>query len=66
MRDLEQLDERVEMGLGLFIDRPLGYGKEIGAPDLTPLLAHEAFSPSLARQRQRELKKLCAGLGNPV
>jgi hypothetical protein len=65
VRDLEHLDERVEMGLGLFIDRPLGYGKEIGAPDLTPLLAHEAFSPSLARQRWRELKKLCGELAIP-
>jgi hypothetical protein len=65
VRDLEQLDERVEMGLGLFIDRPLGYGKEIGEPDLTPLLAHEAFSPSLARQRWHALKKLCAELAVP-
>jgi hypothetical protein len=65
VRDLEHLDERVEMGLGLFIDRPLGYGKDIGEPDLTPMLAHEAFSPSLARQRWRELKKLCAELGIP-
>ncbi len=65
VRDLEHLDERVEMGLGLFIDRPLGYGKEIGEPDLTPLLAHEAFSPSIARRRWRELKKLCEELAIP-
>jgi hypothetical protein len=62
IRDLEHLDERVEMGLGLFIDRPLGYGKEIGEPDQTPLLAHEAFSPSLARGRWQELKSLCTEL----
>jgi len=63
VQDLEYSEERVEMGLGLFIDRPLGYGKAIGEPDLTPLLAHEAFSPSLARRRWGELKKLCAELG---
>ncbi|MBI3823586.1 MAG: hypothetical protein HY289_13030 [Planctomycetes bacterium] len=65
IRDLEHLDERVEMGLGLFIDRPLGYAKAIGEPDLTPMLAHEAFSPSIARQRWQELKKLCAELAIP-
>jgi hypothetical protein len=58
--DLVHLDERVEMGLGLFIDRPLGYAKAIGEPDLTPMIAHEAFSPSIARRRWQELKKLCA------
>jgi hypothetical protein len=58
--DLEHVDERVEMGVGLFIDRPLGYAKQVGEPDLTPLLAHEAFSPSIARRRWAELKKLCA------
>lgn len=62
VQDLQHLDERVEMGMGLFIDRPLGYGKEVAEPDLTPLLAHEAFSPSLARRRWRELKQFCAEL----
>lgn len=57
--DLMHFDERVEMGLGVFIDRPLGYAKAVGEPDLTPLLAHEAFSPSLARRRWQELKELC-------
>ena len=61
--DLEHLDERVEMGLGLFIDRPLGYAKQVGEPDLTPILAHEAFSPSIARRRWGELKRMCAELG---
>ena len=53
------------MGLGLFIDRPLGYAKEVGEPDLTPLLAHEAFSPSIARRRWQEFKKLCTELAIP-
>jgi hypothetical protein len=64
--DLEHLEERVEMGLGLFIDRPLGYAKQLGEPDLTPILAHEAFSPSLARRRWGELKKLCTELAIDV
>ncbi len=62
VQDLEHLDERVEMGMGLFIDRPLGYAKQVGEPDLTPILAHEAFSRSIARRRWGELKKLCAEL----
>ncbi|HZZ77228.1 MAG TPA: hypothetical protein VFE62_01840 [Gemmataceae bacterium] len=60
VEDLEQLDERAEMGMGLFIDRPLGYAKQVGEPDLTPLLAHEAFSASIARRRWADLKELCA------
>jgi hypothetical protein len=62
LRDLTLLDERVEMGLGVFIDRPLGYAKAVAEPDLTPLLAHEAFSPSLARRRWQEVKALCQTL----
>jgi hypothetical protein len=61
--DLEHVEERDEMGLGLFIDRPLGYSKAIGEPDQTPLFAHEAFSPAIARRRWTELKKLCGELG---
>jgi hypothetical protein len=66
VRDLEQVEERVEMGLGVFIDRPLGYDKQIGEPDLTPMLAHESFSPSVARRRWQELKKLCREFGIAV
>jgi hypothetical protein len=66
VRDLKHPDERLEMGIGLFIDRPLGYAKQVGEPDLTPLLAHEAFSPSLARRRWGELEKLCAELAIDV
>ena len=65
IEDLVNVDERVEMGLGVFIDRPLGYAKEIGEPDLTPLLAHEAFSPSLARRRWNELKAFAQELAIP-
>ncbi len=62
IRDLETPAERAELGVGLFIDRPLGYGKRPGEPDLTPILAHEAFSPSLARRRWHELESLAAEL----
>jgi hypothetical protein len=60
--DLEHLDERADMGTGLFVDRPLGYARPPADPDLTPLLAHEAFSPSLARRRWQEMQRLCAEL----
>ncbi len=49
--DLEQLDEWRELGLGVFLDRPLGVGKAAAEPDGTLLLAAEAFSISIARQR---------------
>jgi hypothetical protein len=62
VRDLEHRDERADMGTGLFVDRPLGYAKPPAEPDLTPLLAHEAFSPLLARRRWQELQRLCAEL----
>jgi hypothetical protein len=65
MRDLEQLAERIELGVGLFIDRPLGYAKAPIEPDLTPILAHEAFSPSLEKRRIAELSQLAAELGSP-
>ncbi len=63
VQDLEDRDERIEMGTALFIDRPLGYDKAAAEPDQTPLLAHEAFSPSLAEKRWRELRDLLAACG---
>jgi hypothetical protein len=53
--DLEQAEEWREMGLGVFLDRPFGVGKAVGAPDGTLLLSAEAFSVSLARQRLHAL-----------
>jgi hypothetical protein len=64
--DLVHLDERIELGLGLFIDRPLGYPKAPAEPDLTPMLAHEAFSPSIARRRWHAILQLCDELGLAV
>jgi hypothetical protein len=49
--DLEHPDEWRELGLGVFLDRPLGVGKAAAEPDGTLLLSAEAFSPSIARER---------------
>jgi hypothetical protein len=66
IRDLDDPAERSELGIGLFIDRPLGYAKATGEPDLTPLLAHEAFSPSIALRRLKELALLALELSLDV
>lgn len=60
--DLEHPDEWRELGLGLFLDRPLGLGKTATEPDETLLLSAEAFSISIARQR---LLALAGDLGIP-
>jgi hypothetical protein len=49
--DLECTEEWRELGLGIFLDRPLGVGKAAAEPDATLLLSAEAFSISIARQR---------------
>ena len=46
-----------ELGVAIFIDRPLGGLKAPGEPDLSPLLAHEAFSRSLAERALGELAR---------
>jgi len=55
--DLAHPDELRELGVGIFLDRPLGTGKAPGEPDATPLLASLAFSRSIAIQRIRTLAK---------
>jgi hypothetical protein len=60
--DLEHDNEWRELGLGVFLDRPLGVGKAAAEPDGTLLLAAEAFSISIARQR---LLALAGDLGIP-
>ena len=62
MRDLVHMDEQMELGIGVFIDRPLGYLKAAAEPDQTPMLAHEAFSLSLTKRRRDELQALCGEL----
>jgi hypothetical protein len=49
--DLEHVEEWRQLGLGVFLDRPLGVGKAPAEPDGTLLLSAEAFSAAIARQR---------------
>jgi hypothetical protein len=62
LRDLDAARERAELGMALFIDRPLGYAKLPGEPDQTPLLAHECYSAQLAARRWQVLSRLAAEL----
>jgi hypothetical protein len=55
--DLDHDDELRELGVGLFIDRPFSGAKSPGEPDLSPLIAYEAFSRSIAGQRLQALVK---------
>ena len=55
IRDLDHSQELQELGMALFIDRPLGASKNLGEPDQTPLLSYEAFSKSVALGRLRFL-----------
>ena len=58
LADLEHPAELQELGMALFLDRPLGVFKQPGEPDRTPLLSYVAFSRSLAERRLRELAHL--------
>ncbi len=49
--DLARAEEWRELGLAIFLDRPLGVGKAATEPDGTLLLSAEAFSLSIARER---------------
>ncbi len=49
--DLATPNELRELGVALFLDRPLGAFKAPGEPDQTPILAYEAFSRSIAGRR---------------
>jgi hypothetical protein len=51
VRDLSHPHELRELGMALYLDRPLGAFKASGEPDRTPLLSYTAFSRSLATQR---------------
>jgi hypothetical protein len=53
--DLAHPTELRELGMALFLDRPLGMFKAPGEPDLTPLLSYVAFSRTLAGQRLAQL-----------
>ncbi len=58
LADLQHETELRELGMAGFLDRPLGILKQPGEVDRTPLVASEAFSRSLARQRLARLKSL--------
>ncbi len=64
--DLADPAERMELGMAVFIDRPLGYAKLAGEPDQTPLLAHECYSETLAQRPIWELERLCRDIGLDV
>jgi hypothetical protein len=61
--DLQHPEELRELGMALFLDRPLGVGKATTEPDATPLLSYEAFSPSLAERRLQYLTDKLGLLG---
>jgi hypothetical protein len=61
--DLHHPEELRELGVAVFIDRPLGLMKKPAEPDQTPLLAHEAFSRDIAVQRVHDLARLATELG---
>jgi hypothetical protein len=54
--DLAEAEEFRELGMAVFLDRPLGVMKAPGEPDQTPLLTYEAFSRLIARGRLRQLR----------
>ncbi len=56
-RDLQDVHELRELGMAIFIERPLGAGKAPGEPDFSPLLAHEGYSRSLAERALGELQR---------
>jgi hypothetical protein len=55
--DLAQPQELAELGMAVFLDRPLGADKPAGAPDQTPLLSHNAFSRKIAIDRLRFVRE---------
>jgi hypothetical protein len=57
IEDLCCSEEMRELGMALFIDRPLGAFKAVGEPDLTLLFTHEAFSKTIAARRLAALER---------
>lgn len=56
LADLDETAELRELGMALFLDRPLGVWKHPREPDRTTLLSYEAFSASIAGQRLAALR----------
>jgi hypothetical protein len=57
MDDLDADEELQELGMAVFLDRPLGWFKRIDEPDRTPLLSYESFSRRIAADRVRALRQ---------
>jgi hypothetical protein len=55
--DLREPAELAELGMAIFIDRPMGAAKAPGEPDQTLLFSHEAFSRALALRRLDSLAR---------
>ena len=51
IHDLDHPEELQELGMALFLDRPLGACKNPGEVDQTPLLSYQAFSRTVAARR---------------
>src|SRR5262249_20030792 len=64
--DLQYPHELRELGMALFLDRPLGVFKRPSELDQTPLLSYEMFSRSLAQRRLRELAEQWELIANPM
>jgi hypothetical protein len=60
LADLQHPEELRELGMALFLDRPLGIAKNRLEPDQTLLFSYEAFSRFVAASR---LSELCGKLG---
>jgi hypothetical protein len=65
-RDLAEPAELREGGIGLFIDRPLGFFKAPAEIDQTPLVSYEAFSRRLATRRLIDGEQLATRLALDV
>jgi hypothetical protein len=62
--DLAQPQELTELGMAVFLDRPLGADKLPAEPDQTPLLSHNAFSRAIAMERLAFLEDKLASLAD--
>jgi hypothetical protein len=58
--ELAEPNELRELGMAVYLDRPLGVFKQPGEVDRTPILSYEAYSANIARQRLEMLR--AAGL----
>lgn len=66
LADLAHPAEQRELGMALFLDRPLGVHLPPGAPDPTLLFSYEAYSSSVARRRLAWLERLQQELLEPA